>query len=739
MKLIKLLFLKGFLLSACLSMQAQQTSLGDTLGAFNAGILTPTPDRSLLGIEFAEGHYWITGSDPGAAYQRKLYKISADGQNLVQYWTYSTISQNWADLAYDGQFLYGAGMDTIHQINMVTGQPTGVKFNGPYYYNTAITYDPASDHFYIGGSGNLIHEVDRTGNTIRTIAFIQDKPVAGLAWDTWTAGGPYLWVWSMKYTSTDVRPKAYQILAANGQLTGVSFEAVQMFPQGTDGALSFTLSDQIITGEVVFAALQASHYQQFHDNLDWVVLYDLDAGSGNIPGPEIVVNPSFIQNDLMHNDSIDVPVYIENFSNQWTLNWQALLEYPDILPGDPGDVLMSFDATAATAPDFTNNMRSLTYLNDHIYILTYPDFSNNTYLYKLTKDGSSVVEKSPVPSGFGNAWTALSADQNYLYAATSYVIVQLDPATLQSLSFTPKTNFFTNTFAYDPQNEVFYMASGGIIRKIDKAGQQLNFYILPFNIAGLSYDSWSPGAPYLWVYHQLPGSEGGIEAIRIEPETGNMTGLTFQGVNFSTDSTATDIAHGIYVTPNWQENRMVMLALHQSALNSGIVNNVVAYDLATIPPPGWIRLLPPSTGITSPLGVDTLYVRLSAIMADTLMVANLVIRSNDVLNPETIIPINFRMLPLTFTGIGNKASQSQGIVELIYPNPATDRVHIQLASGISEGKIEIIDAVGSLVLIEEFKNILQTISIDVSRLKSGLHTVHLITPKGREIQKLIIY
>jgi len=61
---------------------AQTTAFGDTLFSFNAGLLTPTPDRALSGVAFAEGHVWVTGFNP-PVYDHRLYKISADGSDLV--------------------------------------------------------------------------------------------------------------------------------------------------------------------------------------------------------------------------------------------------------------------------------------------------------------------------------------------------------------------------------------------------------------------------------------------------------------------------------------------------------------------------------------------------------------------------------------------------------------------------------------------------------------------------------
>jgi hypothetical protein len=693
------------------------SNLGDTLGAFNAGILTPTPDRALRGIEFADGHFWISGLDPASGWQRKLYKISADGQNLVQYWTYSSMSESWFDLAYDGQFLYGVGIDSIYQIDMTSGQRTGLQFNSPYYYNGGLTYDPANDNFWVSGDGNLIHNINREGTILKSISFIQDLPAAGLAWDTWSEGGPFLWVWSMLYTSTDVRPKAYQINPVNGQFTGVTFLGETMNPFGIDGAISFTLTDQLIPGKTAFAALQSSNYATPHDQMAWVVLYDLNPEGAGVPGPQISVSPNNIQNDLLPNDSIDVPVYIGNLSEFWDLNWQATLEYPNFLPSDPGEVLLSFDVTELTAPDFDKTMRSIVFLNDYIYISTSIGFNNAYYLYKISKDGIEIISKTMVGGGFGSGgWTAITTDGEYLYAATTYFIAQVDPNTLQVITIIPKYNFSVTSMAIDSQNDNFYLAGGNVIKKINKAGDQLNFYTLPHNIQGLAWDSWSPGSPYLWVYHKTGGPDAPIMAVRLNPETGNTTNFDFEGVNLSIDSTYSDAPMDIFVTPDWQQNKMVMLALHNSFGNSGQgAKKVVAYDMGLIPPPRWIRLLTPSSGNTSPQDNDTLYVRLKAIMQDTLMVAKVVINSNDVLNPRYIVPVNFRMLPQSIASGDANCDGTVNILDviatvsyLVGQNPAPFCPENADING--DGLINIVDVIAIVNLATGTKNAFGSLS-----------------------------
>ena len=127
---MKILVFFAILLAFNISGAAQTSTLGDTLGSFNAGILTPTPDRVLHGIEFADGYFWATGFDPDDQYNHKLYKFSADGQSLVEYWNYGLEFAGWKGLAYDGQYLYVADIDTIRQLDMATGQKTEGRRRG---------------------------------------------------------------------------------------------------------------------------------------------------------------------------------------------------------------------------------------------------------------------------------------------------------------------------------------------------------------------------------------------------------------------------------------------------------------------------------------------------------------------------------------------------------------------------------------------------------------------------------
>ncbi len=720
---------------------AQESSLGDTLMSFNAGTLTPTPDRALFGIEYVEGNLWMTGADPDDLWQHKLYKFSADGQTLVETYEYGLEFAGWAGLAYDGEHLWTAGVDTIWQIDISNGQKTGVKIVAPQYYNKGLAYDPATDHFWIAGNANLIYEIDKQGNIVNTVSFIPDQGMSGLAWDNVSVGGPYLWIWAMKYTPSDVRPKAYQLNVQTGTLTGVTFEGALMNPQApyaADGAAGATITDQLIGGKLTLVGVHGSSYQTYNDQLDWVVAYDLDPEGTGVPGPEISVTPSTIQNEVMPGDTVDVPVYISNLDSSFNLNWFANLEYPGMYDtsGVAGDTMLTFDASELTNPEPDSRMRGITYLGDYIYVNTSVNFNDQFKLYKIKKDGSEIVSSQTFYS-FSYGWSAITSDDEFLYAADQYTINKFDPDSGSVVETYFKGSYFADGLAYDPQQELFYLGSAnGAIKIINKDGDEVNSYLTDFEIEGLSWDKWSPGGPFLWAYYK-EGS--GIKAARMNPETGALAGTVFDGINLSLDPQQPDIPEDIFVTPDWQENKLTMIALHDS-WNDTTTNSdkIVVYDLATTPPPGWIKLVEPTFGTAGPLDSDTTFVKLMAIMEDTLMEAQVVINSNDVINPSVVIPVNFRMMPEITVGLDDEIVTESGLITNLYPNPARSEIEIGLMETSGSSTIEMFSMTGTQVKSIRIQPGIKNVSLNVSNLSPGLYQMILRSAGKTDHRKILI-
>jgi hypothetical protein len=132
-----------------------------------------------------------------------------------------------------------------------------------------------------------------------------------------------------------------------------------------------------------------------------------------------------------------------------------------------------------------------------------------------------------------------------------------------------------------------------------------------------------------------------------------------------------------------------------------------------------------------------MFVRLKAIMEDTLMTAQVVINSNDVLTPKVVIPVNFRMLPQTTTVIFEGTQEKSLIIKSIYPNPAKDYIMIESFEKITE--IQLFNAAGVLQRKLQISTQSSQININVSDLPSGYYHLQVKSDSGIEHQKLLIH
>jgi hypothetical protein len=337
-------------------------------------------------------------------------------------------------------------------------------------------------------------------------------------------------------------------------------------------------------------------------------------------------------------------------------------------------------------------------------------------------------------------WSSITADDQYIYAADQYVIYAFDPEADTLAGTYPRPNFSPDGLAYDPQKEHFYLGNGvGAIMQINKQGEELNFYVIPYEIEGLSWDNWSPGGPFLWAYYRMNEASGMIGAVRLDPATGKTTGVGFVGTNLSGNNDFPDEARDIMVTPYWQQDQLVMIGLHNSTDTADArQDKVVVYDLDATPAPGWIELIPPSFGDTPASGVDTLMVRLKAIMEDTLTTAQLVIRSNDVSRPEVFVPVNFTMLPGLPTSLDDQDFEAKAIKVKMFPNPVDSYLQVQISNLAGEAVLTCYDARGYLLFTEDLHPDKETIRISTADLTTGVYFIRISDNEGLSISRKIV-
>jgi hypothetical protein len=149
-----------------------------------------------------------------------FYKFSMAG-DFIESFSIGGVS-SIRDMAYDGQYFYGSPanntiyiMDLANKtlIGTITTTVSSVRH---------ISYDPTLDSgnggFWVGGWSD-IYSIDKSGNIIGTSTATAN--CYGSAYDNYTAGGPYLWLY-LQSGSTSL--ELHQFNIATRTFTGVVYE-----------------------------------------------------------------------------------------------------------------------------------------------------------------------------------------------------------------------------------------------------------------------------------------------------------------------------------------------------------------------------------------------------------------------------------------------------------------------------------------------------------------------------------
>jgi hypothetical protein len=720
-------------------------NFGTLLNAVDLGSQTPTPDRSIVGIQFAEGNLWVTGFDPDDYWQHKLYKFSADGSSLIDTYSYGIEAAGWHDMAWDGEYLYVTDMDTIRQLNIENGQKTGVVIPAPFYYNRGLAYNPYNDHFYVSGEGGFnIYEIDREGNIVNAIGGTSGNYYVGLAVDTISIGGPFLWSYMNEEEGYGLNLKAKQFSLQTYQFTGVEFEgaSISNIINETAGGATIMYDQDSDSLRLVTINIRNGNAQ---DQFEYAMFYDITRDE--IPGPQISVNPTSIQNTLPQGDSADITIDVFNDGDA-PLFWSAFIETPDQdTINNLGEVLASFNASIQT-PDYDRGLNAITFLNDIIYINGRNYYGNQSAIYEFDKDGNFMAQhpyNALSPVGF----SSLTTDGEYLYADDTYVILQINPESFMIEGYIQKPSGTYRGFTYDPNMDHFWLGNGnGLIREIDRDGNEINVFITPYDIQGLAWDQFSPGGPYIWAWVETDATEGSkCEAIRLNPHTCTPSGAGFTGTNFSNNSLFQDIPEGAVITNQWEDNTVTFIGLQKAGLiqetdTTENIGFVATYDLDVVPPPDWIELMFPAFGTTPQDSVGSFTVRLRSLMNDTIMTAVIRISNNDINDPQVVIPINFEMAAAVTTSINDHSNSNPNLLGQNYPNPFNHStlIPIDLPSRTHIG-LKLFDETGRLLatiyngFMERGKH---EFEIQAGKLSSGVYYYTLYTDSDIITKRMVI-
>lgn len=192
------------------------------------------------GVEFDETYFYV------ARWASNLIRQYDMAGTLIEEFSIPGVS-GLRDLAFDGTFMYGgAAANTIYQMDFTTKTLVGAISSPQPVRN--IAYDPQFDAFWVGNWDTPIVLVDRSGTQL---ASISNTLIAkyGSAYDDWTPGGPYLWVFNQDAPAGGSPQYIHQFDLNTLTATGFVHDVFPDFPSGpTAVAGGLFTSEGIVPG-----------------------------------------------------------------------------------------------------------------------------------------------------------------------------------------------------------------------------------------------------------------------------------------------------------------------------------------------------------------------------------------------------------------------------------------------------------------------------------------------------------
>jgi sugar lactone lactonase YvrE len=324
------------------------------------------------------------------------------------------------DLAFDGTYMYGgAAANTIYQMDFdaqtligTIASPVAVRH---------IAYDPVADAFWTGTWDTPLTLVSRAGATLNSIP---NTLIAkyGSAYDGWTAGGPYLWVFDQG-AGADAPQLVHQFEIATGLATGFTYDVGADFVSTGDIAGGLFAAEGIVPGTASLGGL-------LQGTPNWFFVYELTETSGGS-----LAEYGVCYGSIGHND----PTYAGYLI---TVDPATGVGTPIGLTGIVGDF-------GDAVPEIAINSLGEIYA---------PNASSSSDLYLIDASTGAATMVSSPGLFYPDAWCFDNND--VLYAGdTNQDLYTVDPAT-GATTLVGSLGAFIASMAFDPTTNTMYGGGG---------------------------------------------------------------------------------------------------------------------------------------------------------------------------------------------------------------------------------------------------------------------------------------
>lgn len=189
---------------------------------------------------YANGEFWTSRWASNV-----LHRWNADG-TLIEQFTIPGVT-GVRGLTWDGQYIYaGINTATIQIIDQATKTAVGTIVTSGAGNVRFISYDPVRDGFWVGNFTGNIFCVNRSGSVIATMSSALAGKY-GSAYDPYSDGGPYLWVWDQG-AGAGTPQYVYQYDLNTLTQTGVTFDVSSVPEIGSGIAGGLFITDELVPG-----------------------------------------------------------------------------------------------------------------------------------------------------------------------------------------------------------------------------------------------------------------------------------------------------------------------------------------------------------------------------------------------------------------------------------------------------------------------------------------------------------